>query len=358
MNQFGEILRKHRSQCRDSENRPLTQERLGELIGSFLGNAGYTGAAVSDWERGKSQIDKDYRLVLIGLLKVLTAYGGMPTLDDANALLEAGNYRSLNEEEARQIYPAGLSTDSSPTATEKLPVVEKSSTTISLPVPADWTLVFLDRLKHITDECTSKRLLSALIWIGVCWLNWKLTFPLLHWPYTSYPIAREATLLYIAGSIVLPALIGTLQRTKNDSTWMERNLANAPILRYYTHLGACMGFHVGYLMIFGGALAGYYLGIGRIHPALQMIAAVWPVILASAAARQTPHTQWLAYGRLAFRDGIVLLVSVPFGLFLGWFFLAFYPTFLSPLMGGICFFTAIFCTAWLANQKKQKAAVG
>ena len=48
---FGDLLRKHRRRTQDPlKGGPLTQVRLGELLGHYLGGAGYTGAAVSDWE--------------------------------------------------------------------------------------------------------------------------------------------------------------------------------------------------------------------------------------------------------------------------------------------------------------------
>lgn len=83
MKQFGDWLRFYRQQCVDPARagRPLTQERLGELIGVDLEDAGYTGAAVSEWERGKSQIHKDQRAVLTALIKVLTTCDGLKTID-------------------------------------------------------------------------------------------------------------------------------------------------------------------------------------------------------------------------------------------------------------------------------------
>ena len=64
MSRFGELLRYYRERCADPAlNRGrLTQARLGELVGKELGlDGGYSGAAVSEWERGKSKIDADDR---------------------------------------------------------------------------------------------------------------------------------------------------------------------------------------------------------------------------------------------------------------------------------------------------------
>ena len=57
MTTFGQQVRAYRKQCRDSlHGGTLTQVRLGELLGDELGHTGYSGAAVSDWERDLSLI--------------------------------------------------------------------------------------------------------------------------------------------------------------------------------------------------------------------------------------------------------------------------------------------------------------
>lgn len=107
MSRFGTLLRVHRRQCQDPlRGGMLTQERLGELLGEVLGHAGYSGAAISDWERNRSKIDEDDRAVLIALLSVLVACHGLRTAQEANALLRAGNYRGLDPTEQRVVFPS------------------------------------------------------------------------------------------------------------------------------------------------------------------------------------------------------------------------------------------------------------
>ena len=103
---FGEALRTFRQASNDPErlNRRLSQERLGELIGDEMGDLGFSGAAVSNWERGKSKISAEDRNVLMALIKVLHKCGGLRTLDDANQLLEAGNYRALDDDEKQKVF--------------------------------------------------------------------------------------------------------------------------------------------------------------------------------------------------------------------------------------------------------------
>ncbi len=102
---FGEQVRYYRRQCGDPmRGGMLTQDRLGELIGEQMGDAGYTGAAVSEWERGKSKIHADDRLVLISLLAVLVQCGGLAAPGQANSILAAGNYRRMDDVECATIF--------------------------------------------------------------------------------------------------------------------------------------------------------------------------------------------------------------------------------------------------------------
>jgi DNA polymerase III delta prime subunit len=106
MSTFGQMLRRYRRQCRDPlRGGMLTQERFGELIGFELGDAGYSGAAVSDWERDKSRIAVDDRLVLVSLVGVLHKCEGLATPAEADELLATGGYRALNESERRRAFP-------------------------------------------------------------------------------------------------------------------------------------------------------------------------------------------------------------------------------------------------------------
>ncbi len=106
---FGRLLRYHRRKCSDPlRGGLLTQERLGELLGEELGDRGYSGAAVSDWERDQSQIHKDDRAVLIALMNVLNQTGGLSTMAEANELLLLGNYRALDSRENQQIFRGNL----------------------------------------------------------------------------------------------------------------------------------------------------------------------------------------------------------------------------------------------------------
>lgn len=116
---FGQLLRFYRRQGRDPRRGGLlTQERLGELLGNELGHAGYSGAAVSDWERDKSKIDEEEWPVLLALVAVLHRSGGLTSTAEANDLLRAGNYRDLSPEERTSIFGEGSAQPAAPAATD------------------------------------------------------------------------------------------------------------------------------------------------------------------------------------------------------------------------------------------------
>jgi len=80
---------------------------------------GYTGAAVSHWERGHATINQNDREVLIAIVLTLYQCGGLQTLVEANELLALGNYRLLDEKEINRINPqwAAVSTPAQPIGT-------------------------------------------------------------------------------------------------------------------------------------------------------------------------------------------------------------------------------------------------
>lgn len=82
-NSFGELLSRCRRNSTDPvRGGPLTQERLAELLENTTGIK-YSSVTISNWERDDSQIHKDDRPLLVGLLKVLHMCGGVKTRESA-----------------------------------------------------------------------------------------------------------------------------------------------------------------------------------------------------------------------------------------------------------------------------------
>ena len=75
--------------------RPLSIERLAEMVH-------VTKGTVSNWETDKRRIRVEDRRLLLLLISVLYTHGGIKSLDEANALLQAGGYRALDDDEREQ----------------------------------------------------------------------------------------------------------------------------------------------------------------------------------------------------------------------------------------------------------------
>jgi transcriptional regulator with XRE-family HTH domain len=103
---FGDKLRFYRGQTVDRNvGKPLSQEkfalRISEQIGLIISRN-----IISNWENGKSDLHpKKDRFLLTAIVATLHRYRGIATLDEANHLLEAGDYRALDEKEVSTINP-------------------------------------------------------------------------------------------------------------------------------------------------------------------------------------------------------------------------------------------------------------
>ena len=104
-------------------------------------------------------------------------------------------------------------------------------------------------------------------------------------------------------------------------------------------------------MVFALALAGYYLRLPSLPPWLEGAAAVWPITLAYAAARQVPHNLWRAFGKQRFgpTDLMVTLIFVAFGPFLAFFFY-FYSRNLLSSFGPTLVLLALLTAAALSTR--------
>ncbi|RPI28118.1 MAG: hypothetical protein EHM70_17065 [Chloroflexota bacterium] len=366
---FGEWLRYYRLRCIDpKKGGKLTQQGLGELLGTELGIEGYTGAAVSDWERGESQINKDNRPVLASLIKVLHDNGGLKTPAEADKFLLSGKYSPLDEIEKLLIFPDAPPGLPSRPSIERLPISSLITQKISIlnqdikslviesGEKRHWTDVLLRLLGKFFERWTAEKVIQLLLWVTVWLLTWGLTFPILDWPFDNREQAWKATVFYITGTLTSPALTAMLTQTRRSKYWQAQNLANTLILRFYTYLGAYTGFHSGYVMVLAGALLGYFLRLGPLHHLIVGIVAAWPVLISYAAARQVPYNQLRAYGRLRFKDGAIFMVSALAGVLWGGLIYTYYPWILSPRIGYILVLIVIGLTAVsfiIQNRRKR-----
>lgn len=352
MTTFGRTLRTFRemSQDPDTHKRPLSQGRLGVLIGHTMGDRGFSGAAVSNWELEKNKISAEERKVLIAIVKVLYRCGGIKGRVDANELLGAGNYRALNREETLEIFDAV-----EPEVNTEQPIVEERSSRMfflflmsSLFTSQDefqrlmekaregpsphWPRVVVAIIRHFSDQLSVFHVLKFVLWIWVWLLTMVLITPSLRWPFQDRDNALSAVIQYAFGSLFIPALIGALTNTKDNEFWNQQHGLSTLKLRLYTHQGASIGFHVGYFFVFIFGLLMYNFGLQSLIW-VELIGSAFLVALGYASARLVPYNLFSAYKRLRLQDGRIFFVFFLVGPAWGYFFLEIYDILLRRSLG-------------------------
>jgi hypothetical protein len=375
MTKFGEQLRKFRQQCNDSHSPhgKLTQEKFGELVGRELGIR-YSGAAISDWERGVSKIHADQRGVLISILKVLHHWGGIKTLMECNQLLEAGNYRALDTKESNQIFSEILdgmgiaqSTPAEASSPSLIPFLLENIFSISEselkmliakteedPPPA-WPRVLAAFIRKASDNWSLS--INGIMWIWLWLITWWLIAPSLQLPFADRDAALVAMGKYAVGTLIVPLFIGLLVNTKDNDYWKRQNKARPLLVRLYTYQGAGIGFNLGYFLLFPFALLRYYFHFGS-SAWIEIAAAALGLVLGNMGAHVVPFNLWRAYSRLALKDGRIFFVIALLGPLWAVFFLEYYPLLLAPVWGIVIILLALTTVVIIAARQSRKQALG
>lgn len=375
MPRFGELLRLYRRECRDPERGGgLTQERLAELLSLECGEE-YTHQAVSEWERGKSRPPLPKRAMLLALVKVLHRCGGLPSPTEADTLLLAGEYGPLAEAERRAVDARWADPVHVP---EPLPNGETRLILQLLTEPLDqlrevlqswraqaaddhWTGVALTTMRRATRGASFTQTHQALWWLVLWLLTWAWMWPALRWPFASSEALIEALGWYVVGGLVLPLLIAWRTRAHEGAFWRSpQPEVQHEAVSVFTHQGAAVGFHVAYLLIVCVALAGFHFGVGRLPGWGEGAAAIFPVGLGYAAARQIPFNLWRAYKRLRLERGSLIPLWAFVLVAPAWavFFVFYHAWLLHPLVGpSLLIVSLLLFTGWNAFRDRRAGAV-
>ena len=367
---FGDQLRFFRLQTLDLKTgKPLTQQRLGELLQEEIGIR-YSGAAISDWERGKSEINANDRPLLTSLIKILNHHEGIKTLSDANTLLEAGNYRALNTAEKSKLFPeeAGIGNQqilskehlqnfgsifSSIFFNTSMEFPKKLAEAKIGPLPI-WPRVVVATINTVASQLTIFHVIRFLVWLWIWLITYLMISPSLQWPFASQEKAFQVMRLYMAGTITLPIFIGAMTGIKNNVFWQEQKNITQWTLRLFIYQGASIGFHIGYFLIFAFSLAQYYF---QTKPAIWIEAAkmILPLFIGYTSAHLIPHNLWRAYGRLQLKDGGIFFIFIILGPLWAWFFLEFYETLITQKLGALLvLLSATLLVGAMAIQYQRK----
>jgi hypothetical protein len=357
---FGSLLRRYRGRSIFRRTgRWLSQDRFADEISKKTGLY-HTRNLVSNWENDKSSLHPQRdRPILLVIISILSENGGITTSQEADQLLEAGNYKTLSPQEKEQIFLQETieTQNESPQpaiknhrklmqslqdgllhggAEEFQALFEKAQ---EGPSPA-WPRKIVALINWLLDGWSIYRSVRVLGWIWAWVLSFWLIIPALRWPFSSQQDALSAVILYITGALLIPLLTGLLTDTRNDEFWQQQHLATSGMTRLYTYQGAAIGFHLGYITIFAVNLLIYYSGL-RPGFWLELIEIVFPLALSYMSAWLVPYNLWRAYGRLNLADGGIFFVFVLFGPLWGIFFYSFYSFLLDPVSGLVIILSAV-----------------
>lgn len=188
--------------------------------------------------------------------------------------------------------------------------------------PLSWPQRIVSAINERTAGWSIFHSLYALGWIWLWLFTFWLVIPSLTWPFASQEQVFSALVMYTAGSLSIPPLIGLLTNTRNDKFWQERFSANDLTIRLYIHQGSGIGFHLSYFAAFMVNIVlyylGYYLGLPT-NPFLQRLLGAVEIsallVIGYACARLVPDNLWRAYKRLALTDGAIFFIFIVVGPF-------------------------------------------
>ncbi len=333
---FGEQLRKFRLLCRRAETgKPMTQSQFAEFLYAEIGIL-YSPAAISDWEKGKSRIDVNDRRLLCGIVKILKQHGGIKNLTEANFLLELGDYRALNGEEIKILFP-------------EFAPIEKE---VGQAIPA-WVERSVFVIRTFTDTLSARHVVNIIAWAWIFFMTYWSILPSLQFPFIDSEVALRNVRFYAIATLFIPLAIGGMTNIKNNPYWKEQKIQKPIYLWLYAFQGAYVGFHIGYFFMFFLTLA---LKQFNIQPAalFDIIKILFIILISYAGAHLVPYNLWRAYRRLALQDGWLFFIFIFVGIGWAFFFLEYYETLTTPILGALIILASITGVALLEIMKNFK----
>lgn len=364
----------------------LTQAALAELM-SIQSGIEVSQQAVGYWCQG-SRVPRD-RFTLLALLHALYSKAGLGTREEINTILLAAGAGALHETERLKWFPAlpplqeqGGAPSPGETPGRPAPSAENhpfwlrlvamvfrlSDATIEQiqrvyttgPQPR-WAGLFLLLSSRLTTGWTAERVLAGGTGVLLVLGSWLLTYPPLRWMPLTGSDLQFAVMRLVAGALLVPLGVAAVSRTKDDPFWVEKALGNDNHVRLFTHLGAALGFQVGYTLLFFVTLLLYHL---KLHPLplwLELLLSGGVLVWSYTAARQVPYNMLRAYGAVQFRErdipiAVAALAMVPG---LGGLYGVVLPFFLDPWTGTLLLLGTFMALAGLTlwYQKKGDGSI-
>lgn len=336
--EFGRLLRKYREQATAPfDGKRLTQESLAGLL-EEMADLPLSPATISNWESDKHPIKSNDRQTLIGLISVLNKCNGIHSLDEAQELLFAGNYRALDSNEIGQINPNWL--DDSEHSVEHLqhsegrviqidgdyfsgdkyetyegPVVQTNTgnvtiiNIISLKTIKEWLATYFrwdEADEHARSSWAGMVIwsfstfverfaqnillycISILMWIATIWL----IIPILQWPLDDPEARRIACVKVASGLIGIPIALALLTTPDNFELFAIESGQQKSTMFFLKWTGALVSFFVFSIFLLVVAIIWFYVALPPINVWLLRMFVLLPLFMGYVVARRIPADRY------------------------------------------------------------------
>ncbi|MFW6098137.1 MAG: hypothetical protein ACOC9Z_08665, partial [Chloroflexota bacterium] len=337
---------------------------------------GFTGTNVGHWENGRRAIKHQDRLLLRRLIIVLHRYGGLQTLDEANAMLESGFYSRLTLEEAAEIDATwaeemeGGSRDAHPTPLSPVAIVVspeavyESFDAVFRWSEADeharssWAGMLLWSMATLAKRLTLDSFFRVLAYLFLWAVTALMIAPILSWPLSEPSLRQRAALLFALAPLVTPLAIAMLTSPDAPADSTTEALDGRRELFLLKLMGAVVGFGIIALTLFFLALGAYYVGfVGEAASWGWRLAAGGALLLAHVGARRIPADRYrLHNGKVWLHktDITFLLAFLLSGAAVGALVYRYYDIMASPATGLSVAVVAAAYALW-ERQKRDPA---
>ena len=309
MTTFGNQLKYFRLRTSDPKTgRAITQERLAELLEEELDLPGYNNKLISRWERNKQHIDVSERTLLLGLIMILTKYGGIQTPGEADTWLESGGYRPITFQECCQIAgftdqvttqfcsdyqgEAPLFLDLEGLRTELTRIVLGEEDDVLAKI--SWSGRGLALFRRLVNWSGARVILTILL---LATISTILILP--YWQQLVGPLTERLfpLALFLSGSLVVPFLI--TMTTDPDQLPGEPPYRSEEFWRLFflKWTGAVVGFGTFLGMFILAGFIFFPLGWTAILPGACFFFSLFGVIFGRMMARQAPANRVVMFGR-------------------------------------------------------------
>ncbi len=316
MNEFGSLLRQYRRNTTDpDEGGALTQTRLAALVSAESGQI-IRPQQISYWETGRRPFPAENRELLLALIKVLVACGGMTPLPEADQLLESLGLRVLNPTEVAAIIGQPPSPPSETAIAELIARVDKLIGWSSADDHArtSWEGRVVHSFATLTSRFSWQNSVKLAILFVAIWLAITQVVPALRLAELGDAETRLAVAIrYTISLLAIPFLLAIVIPTPRNVPFEVVDSADKRNLFLMRLTGSYVGFTVMLVLLFLVGIVDMVIRPIVFPYWFYVLLLVVPFFFAYVMARRTPANRYKLLGAkpLLHEIDTLMLFAIP-----------------------------------------------